>query len=540
MKIIYLKTIGFRKFEHEFETELFDITTIKGANTTGKTNILYAIVWGFLGTNLTGDDKVYLGNKNSNDCYVEIHFIDNLGKKHILKRLKNKFSNKQNFLLLDEQPISQEDLSQFYSDKKLFLSIINSNYFITKKPAEQKELLDKYLPEVDIKLSYDNLEDNEKSLLEGCPTNVFELIQDLNNNKSICESNIKKLQGKIDYAENLVNVEVADVKKFEKTEELTLARQELAFLESDETLKNKEEQQKLVDSINEQIENLEKQIEDLSIKMKDGKAKYLNIKNEKTSYCPTCHQVLEEKSKVVTIQNMKSDLEDAYDTKLQLELKLQNLKSKMVVEKCMLYATTGSNAIDKQAEIAKVKNQIQLLEQEQLEIEKYNNTISIQKENIEKSKQDIIKFKQEIDTLRNNIENIKQSKNVAQKLLVNHIEKKMEFATKHLKDVKIKYYSIIKETGEIKQDFIITYKGNELKNLSRSETITTSLEISNMLNKISGINVPLFIDDSESCADYNFIEDFSNDTQILISKVEKGQKLTIKNYKEIETMPIAA
>ena len=61
-----------------------------------------------------------------------------------------------------------------------------------------------------------------------------------------------------------------------------------------------------------------------------------------------------------------------------------------------------------------------------------------------------------------------------------------------------------------------------------------------MLNKISGVNLPLFVDDSESCADYNFIEDFSNDTQILIAKVEKGQSLEISNYQNIETMQIAA
>ena len=51
-----------------------------------------------------------------------------------------------------------------------------------------------------------------------------------------------------------------------------------------------------------------------------------------------------------------------------------------------------------------------------------------------------------------------------------------------------------------------------------------------MLNKISGVKLPLFIDDSESCADYNFIEDFSKNTQILIAKVEKGQSLEIIDY----------
>ncbi len=96
MKITYLKTIGFRKFENEFETDLFDVTSITGGNAKGKTNILYAVIWGFLGCNLTGDDKVYIGNKNTDNCYVEIHFIDNLGVNHTLKRLKNKYNNKKN------------------------------------------------------------------------------------------------------------------------------------------------------------------------------------------------------------------------------------------------------------------------------------------------------------------------------------------------------------------------------------------------------------------------------------------------------------
>ena len=113
MQITYLKTIGFRKFKEEFSTNLYNTTSITGGNTKGKTNILYAIIWGFLGTNLTGDDKVYIGNKNADNCYVEIHFIDNLGTNHVLKRLKNKYNNKKNFLLLDDKQINQDELTSY-------------------------------------------------------------------------------------------------------------------------------------------------------------------------------------------------------------------------------------------------------------------------------------------------------------------------------------------------------------------------------------------------------------------------------------------
>lgn len=530
MKITYIKTIGFRKFENEFETELFDITSITGGNAKGKTNILYAIVWGFLGCNLTGDDKVYIGNKNADNCYVELHFIDNMGISHTLKRLKNKYNNKKNLLLLDEKNISQEDLTSYYSDKKLFLSIVNSNYFISRSTADQKALLDKYLPEIDINEIYNKLDDEDKSILEGCPRNVIQYIQELNDNKKIYEDKIKNLQGKIAYAENYISEKLDSSKTFDKQEELSLAMQELSFLKSDQKVEARKRQQKIVDNLNSQIITYQNQIDILNTNMIDGKKTYISIKNEPVSYCPMCKQKLSDEGRLVTIKNMKDSLENEYSKKIKLETELQELKRNLAVEKCKLYALGNENLDDQNNRIKELEDQIKLLEQEKSEIDQYNTSINIKKENIQKAKDDIQIFKKNIDDLYDNIDSNKKAKDVAQKLLINYIEAKMQFATKHLKNVNIKYYTILKDSGEIKQDFIITYKGNDFKNLSRSETIATSLEVSNMLNKISGVKLPLFIDDSESCADYDFIEDFSNDNQIFIAKVEKGKSLEIADY----------
>ncbi len=530
MKITYIKTIGFRKFENEFETELFDITSITGGNAKGKTNILYAIVWGFLGCNLTGDDKVYIGNKNADNCYVELHFIDNMGISHTLKRLKNKYNNKKNLLLLDEKNISQEDLTSYYSDKKLFLSIVNSNYFISRSTADQKALLDKYLPEIDINEIYNKLDDEDKSILEGCPRNVIQYIQELNDNKKIYEDKIKNLQGKIAYAENYISEKLDSSKTFDKQEELSLAMQELSFLKSDQKVEARKRQQKIVDNLNSQIITYQNQIDILNTNMIDGKKTYISIKNEPVSYCPMCKQKLSDEGRLVTIKNMKDSLENEYSKKIKLETELQELKRNLAVEKCKLYALGNENLDDQNNRIKELENQIKLLEQEKSEIDQYNTSINIKKENVQKAKDDIQIFKKNIDDLYDNIDSNKKAKDVAQKLLINYIEAKMQFATKHLKNVNIKYYTILKDSGEIKQDFIITCKGNDFKNLSRSETIATSLEISNMLNKISGVKLPLFIDDSESCADYDFIEDFSNDNQIFIAKVEKGKSLEIADY----------
>lgn len=540
MKINYIKTIGFRKNKETFETNLYDITSITGGNTKGKTNILYAIIWGFLGTNLTGDEKEWLGNKNSDDCLVELHFTDNFNIPHILVRYKNKYDNSKNFIMLDGKTATQKDIQSFYGDKKLFLSILNPNYFISKKPAEQKELLDKYLPEIDISIVYDKLDNTEKALLESCPKNILEFISELNENKRITETKIGNLQGKIEYAQNIINSTVIEEEKtFEKAEELKFARMELSSLEAENTF-TKTRQENIVNDLNNQIADKEKQIQDLTTNMKAGKQKYLQLKAEPVSYCPTCKQVLNPEGKLITINNMRTELEIAFESKQKLDIELMDLKSKHATERCKLHALESKSNLEREKHIEELRSQIQELEQEQLEIERFNSSILSQKHTIDGAENDISLFSSQIMECSKLLENIKETKDVAQKLYINYIEEKMKFATKHLKNVSIKYYKVSKEDGVIKEDFIILYNGNELKSISRSETIATSLELCNMLNIVAKTNFPLFIDDSESCADYNFIEDYSDDIQILIARVEKGKDLTISDYKSSEAMQVAA
>lgn len=529
MKITYIKTKGFRKFEDEFETRLYDITAITGGNTKGKTNILYAIIWAFLGTNITGDDKIFLGNKKASDCYVKLKFIDNLGEEHTIERYKNKFTNENNFIMLDNKKADQKDISRFYGEKKLWLSIINPNYFINKSPAEQKELIDKYLPKLDISVVYNKLDDREKRYLEGVPNNMVQYLKDLNSNKIMYENKIELLRGKIAYAENIATTPIQEMQVFEKDEELSLARQELSFLEADENDIHRAKQQKIVDNLNQQILETEEQINELTIQMTTGKKIYLSIKNEAISYCPMCEQKIEDKAKETTIRKMKTELEEFYFKKSKLEETKKDLESKLIVERCKLHSYDSIDNTEKNEQIEKVKTQIHTLEQEKLEVEKHNNSILITQKNIDGAKNDISVFEKQIEQFNQVLNNIKETKKVAQKLYINYLEEKMKFASKHLKNVNIKYYSVLKDTGEIKDDFIITYNDNELKNLSRSESIATSLELCNMFNKISGINSPLFVDDSESCADYDFVEDYSNDTQIIITRVEKGQELKIQD-----------
>ena len=627
MKVDYIKTIGFRKFKGVFETKLFDTTNITGKNRSGKSNILYAIVNIMLGTNLSGDEKSCLIHRKCDASYGELHFTDNQGIKHILVRGKNKVGTKNNFLTLDGKPVTQNELISFYKDKKLFLSIINPLYFLSKKPAEQKEMVDKYLSDIkpfeifnklsdlqkqnllkryfkihvreiydkfteeelkeiyssyklqeitnkqfeelsqkelfssfkdvilrDVKyyymlspkeqedfinmhilnifmdIAYDNLELEDQKILEGIPQDIPTYMSELNQDIKKSESYITTLNGKIDYAQNIADEKLPETKKFEKEIELSLAYQELDSLSNDKQIKDKENQKQKVEDLEKEILNVSTEITELEKTMKTGKQKYLAIKEGTNCICPTCEQYIQNESKEKTIANMKKDLTNAFNRKNTLETKQKDLKFKLAMERCQYHALGGDTIIDNSKKIANLKENINKLELEKKEIERFNNEISIKEKNIQNAKIDISNFNKQIVTQNKYIEQLKDARKVAQKLYIAYIEEKMKLAKQNLKDVKVKLYSVIKTTGEIKEDFIITYKGNSLSNLSRSETIATALEFANMFNQIARTNFPIFIDDMESCAEYDFIKDYSSNSQLIVSIVVKGSNLKIAVY----------
>ena len=580
MKVNYVKTVGFRKFEKEFETELFDTTVITGKNKSGKSNILYAIVNTLLGTNLSGDEKSSLINKNSDSSYGELHFTDNRGENHVLIRGKNKYSSKGNFISIDGKPTTQNELTSFYKDKRLFLSVINPMYFLNKKPAEQKELVDKYLSDVKPKvifdmqekqmqdkllekyyknkdkgfneltdtekeefindkmfsismdIAYNKLDKDERDLLEGVPVNIPAYISELNNSIKKTESKISSYEGKIEYAEEIANQELPEVKTFEKDEELSIARQELVFLNNDTNLTDKNKQKKVVEELEKNLLSKETECSEIENSMKAGKKKYLSIKNGEITKCPTCNQEIHDESKEKTIENLRESLFALYDKKNILDTEIKDIKLKLTMERCKFHSISGNPDVEKEKRIKTVQENITKLEYEKAEIDRFNNSISIKGNDIESALQDIKYFNLEKNTQLKLIDNLNQTKKIAQKLYILYIEEKMKLAREYLKDVDIKFYSVLKTTGEIKEDFIITYKDKTLSDLSRSETIATALEFANMFNKISRLNGPIFIDDYESCVDYDFIKEYSENTQLIIAKVEKGQDLQIQNYFE--------
>lgn len=535
MKILSIKTNGFRKFFGEFSSKFYeDVTYIYGGNHKGKTNILFAIVWGFLGSNLTGDERVYLGHNKKDDYYVELEFKDNQDVLHTIIRYKNRYDNSKNFLTLDGRIIRQEDLISFYNNKTLFLAILNLSYFVNLQPSKQKELIDKYLPDVDIKEIYSKLSAEEQKILNLIPTNIKLLIKDLDDDIKFMEQKITTIHGKIEYAEKIASQKLEQPPEFTKEQEYILAVQELDSLRRNNSNSDKEALSKKLSELQDEEFELRLEINRLDKELQNGKKIYQNMISQEEACCPLCQQKLTDLTKLTTTKQYRSNLMQLFDkqNKLKEKLKVKHFDTAAIQGKILaLEDSTEEVSVETLNELEK---NIKTLEKEKQDILNAKQEYSIKLQNIKNAQQDIDNFKVEIEQLNTSIIETKRQSEIAKKLYFDSIKEKMSSADKYLQDVKFRFYKIVKTTGEIKDDFVVTYKDKDFNTLSRSEKIAASLEIANMLNQITNLNIPLFIDDSESYPDFDFINQYRNN-QIFIAQVKKGRTLKITNGQKVIT-----
>ena len=106
----------------------------------------------------------------------------------------------------------------------------------------------------------------------------------------------------------------------------------------------------------------------------------------------------------------------------------------------------------------------------------------------------------------------------------------------HMNNTEIVLTEIIKTTGEIKDCFRFSYDGRDYKCLSLSEKIRAGLDLSSLIQRLSGRNYPVFIDNGESICSFSNI-DFTG--QILLTRVVRDQGLQV-TYKSREQSKMAA
>lgn len=83
---------------------------------------------------------------------------------------------------------------------------------------------------------------------------------------------------------------------------------------------------------------------------------------------------------------------------------------------------------------------------------------------------------------------------------------------------------LVKSTGEIKDCFRFSYEGRDYKCLSLSEQVRAGLDVAVLIQRLSGRNYPMFVDNGESICSFGRVKPSG---QVMIARVANGQTLQV-------------
>lgn len=521
---------GYKDLPDGFFAEFDEDTTyIVGANFKGKTTVGSLFSWCLTGTSLYGNEKEQVSNDrlNRNHVLVDMTFIDNYGIEHRLIREKGKKIN----LILDGKEIKQEMLAPYYQDKDIFLSAHNPYYFASLEPKVQKALIQKIIPDVSPTDAFALLTEEEQKIIGGEIEIIGSYIDKRNEAISELKKEYDENTGKLQAYERIVLQPIAEKKTFDKEKELEELTDKYAIISANIGESNINDLQRSIVRLDEKLkEIIEDKLNNLRREYSKEKLKLTEINNKK-AICSTCGQEIKNEERKEYLkkfyQNELTKFQEKAD-KLKEEANYY-IEEKQKKQKLLEQLKTADTQ-RMQEDMKTIKEKISQLQEEQNTILLYNNEIKVKEEQIKKAKEDLELTKKAQLEITKELELNDKQKKIANKLRRLIIEEQKEKINQYLDKVDLQFCRENKSNDNITECCDIHYEGREYKKLSKSQQARACLEIANLFNHLSGMKVPIFLDDAESITNIPHIEN----TQMFISLVMKYNPLEILyDYSEV-------
>ena len=543
-------------FEHK--------TMIIGDNGTGKTSIGEAIAFCLTGCDLYGTENVVnkLMKKGETSMYVKV-IIEQDGKTYEIKRERNKGVNE---ITLNGIKVTQTDLlAKFIQDKNIFFSVFNPLYFTSLAPKDAKEILMKVLPDVPKEQIFQDMTTDAVNKLKKYDfVTANTIIETARARLKELEERLVYLQGTIDTQKQLAAAKVPDEITFNE-EELKNLEEELIMLQKAEISTEKIEAEKKLAELKAKLNTVpfeRPQLKDTSVLEKQRQElleEYYKVKGEIEKIKPqiiTCNRCgnkiqLESTEKSFLIKRLNEIKEKG--TKVSSELKLLTTENQRLIEeynqkveeykrKLQLEIQQLENYIkeisaaetqkeaETKAKIKELQTRIAELKEKQKQAIANNQMRAALLKQKEEAQQRIEKAEKEMETAKKEIAELKELIEYAKQYNAKKLEMESKIIGQYLNKVSLQLQKVVKETGEIKEDFKILYENKEFNILSHSERIKAGLEVAGLIMGLTGIKFPIFIDDAESITSYN-----APDTQIIEAKVSAGQPLRTAEGETVKT-----
>lgn len=419
------------------------ITYIIGDNYKTKSTILSVPLWVMTGYSLNEGNQEDVSDDNRpnlRNVTAQITIIDNDGEEHSIFRSKGK----SNYVLLDGIRTTREALSKFYKDIQFFLCAYNPYRFRSMKKDEQKELLLRLLPNIEKEEIFSLLSEEEQEILA-------EPILDAKEYNKEKRAKIKEIEFEIKRNEGIKESNLLTALKVEEKEKTFDKQMELLDLEAqyENLLKggigafNLEDIKRKIKLLEEKLSKILK--EDL-VNAKEKKKKIeekINNVSSVNSECPVCKQKIVNEALRKALERQYNKELETLDTSIEkLKQEAKNYLTEMNSKKALFNKLNTSENKEKLENITTLKEKIESLKEEKLEIELYNQKVEAKRKEIRNAKLQIEKVEDAIKTLTQTKELYENQIVVAKKFRKLKIERQVKRVQNLLDKVTIDFYKV--------------------------------------------------------------------------------------------------
>lgn len=580
---INIKEISLSGFRNQKEPVSFmfgDINCVTGHNGKGKTTLAHAVAFAFYGVTYFGEQKAErLINSESAGCEVRIDFTDQNGVLHSLIRRR---AGSKTELIFDSYTVRQEEINRFICDKDTFLCIFNPFYLTSFGETKGRELIFRNLKTVGSERILSAMSDSFRKPLEGLDiTEPAEMLSGYRAGIRRCDEQIRIIEAKRATLRETVQANNAECDRLNEQAEVSAATVHQLREKQFEGLNLEDFRQrrnslseKLKNAVNsptavkaaalkerlknarerEYVSKLSGEIAKLDAELSALKTTYSALKEKLNklkpgSKCPTCSVTLTDE----LFASAKADISSEIDRILKNANGLAETKKEMLeteqkakqtfeqfkkddTEKLSAELDNLRRTEDDSPEIIEREiEEIDILLSRGLLSDEEFSELECEEKNLAELEAQIKKLREysvdsQIADLNEQAAAFEADKRRYAEIaasLEEYTSKRTKLLAEELKmpNVSVTLFEPVKTTGELKSVFRFAYKGRDFAALSLSERTAAGLEICALMRRLTGLNFPVFIDNTESVAHFDMS---SLDCQVAFLRMVKNAPLAVK------------
>ena len=580
LQIMQLTVTGFGCFADEHTWTFGRMTTITGHNYQGKSTIADAIAYALTGAPVFGGrDLDRLQNEGSPFMRVELTVRTDDGKTHAIRRARQ---GGKTALSVDGTTTTQERFAERFGSRDLILSLLNPLYFAEVLSGDGRTLIEQYLPSVPHEAVMEKLSEHMRGILGDDRLEMPEVylkekrreLRELEKDRLVLDGQMQqtenqraKLQSELTEKKALLahtTAALAPLVSKQEAQDFTALDAEIARLSAQydavqdgQADDRRAALQAELDAVRArefnfpgtaQLRQMQGQLQALYGRYNDeaGRLQYLQTQG----VCPTCLRRIDggsfpeiQAAFARRLQKIQTDgvaLRQQSETLALQETQARNefdaLKTGEITRLEQELAEAPADTAAQQRELIKAKikelsaqralggltadesQQYQTLFHEQGKLESEISQIEKLLDSLPKGQQEgLDKLDEEIRTLQDKITAAKAYQSERAALL---------FAPVQMHKAGLKLYEPMKESGELRDVFKLTWDGRDYVRLSLSERMRCGLEVVELLSRLSGKRYPLFVDNTESFCDLGAAQ---HTGQMILARVVPRQTLQVKS-----------